>query len=188
MSAPAAVRAIVSALNETDIPHMLTGSLASAYHGAGRATLDIDLVIDPTPDQLRALVQQLSGPDWYVSLDAALEARHLESQFNVIDLATGWKVDLIIRKSRPFSRAEFERRTPVEFEGVLLTVATLEDVILAKLEWARLGASARQLEDVAALLRVRGGDIDRDYLDRWIDELGVREQWNAVGGEHPREA
>lgn len=27
---------------------MLTGSMASAYHGAGRATMGIDLVIEPT--------------------------------------------------------------------------------------------------------------------------------------------
>jgi hypothetical protein len=32
--------------------------------------------------------------------------------FNVVDFATGWKVDLIIRKARPFSLKEFERRRP----------------------------------------------------------------------------
>ena len=33
--------------------------------------------------------------------------------FNVIDLATGWKVDLIIRNSRAFSQEEFTRRQRV---------------------------------------------------------------------------
>jgi len=32
----------------------------------------------------------------------------------VIDNETGWKVDLIVRKDRPFSEAEFERRVPVD--------------------------------------------------------------------------
>ena len=56
----------------------------------------------------------------------------------------------------------------------------MEDVILSKLEWAKLGSSARQIEDVAALLRVAAEDIDLAYLDRWIDELGLRPQWLAA--------
>jgi hypothetical protein len=159
---------------------MLTGSFASAYHGAGRATLDVDLVIDPTPAQLRVLIEGFPPSAWYASLEAALEAMDQESQFNLIELETGWNVDLIIRKSRPFSRIEFDRRTTIDFDGVRLAVATVEDVILAKLEWARLGESARQLEDVAALLRVRSGDLDRPYLERWIADLGVSGQWKAA--------
>lgn len=101
--------------------------------------------------------------------------------FNVVDTATGWKADLIIRKSRPFSRTEFARRQAVEFEGSRLWVTTLEDLILAKLEWARLRASARQIEDVATLVRINGGTLDREYLDGWIGDLGLAEQWSAAG-------
>lgn len=182
MSGTAVLRDIVAALDRAQIPHMLTGSFAAAYHGASRSTMDVDLVIDATPAQLRAMVDQLPAPDYYVSLDAALEARQHESLFNVIHLPTGWKVDLIIRKSRAFSRTEFERRTPVEWEGVRLAVATVEDINLAKLEWAKLDESARQLEDVAALVRVAGPDLDRTYLERWLDALGVREAWETVRG------
>ena len=42
---------------------MLTGSVAVAFHGAGRATMDVDLVIDATRDQLRALVASLAALD-----------------------------------------------------------------------------------------------------------------------------
>ena len=142
--------------------------------------MDVDLVIDATPAQLRALIDGLPTGTWYASLEAALEAKGTESQFNLIDLETGWKVDLIIRKSRPFSRVEFDRRLVIEFEGSRLAVATVEDIILAKLEWAKLGESARQLEDVAELLRVRSADLDRPYLERWIAELGVAPQWAAA--------
>ena len=101
--------------------------------------------------------------------------------FNVVDPETGWKADLIVRKHRPFSEAEFARREPADFFGVLLAIATLEDVILSKLEWARLGASARQLDDVRALLRIAGDTVDRAYLERWVDALGVRAEWKSVG-------
>ena len=180
MTAAAVLAAIVAALDAAEIPAMLTGSFAAAGHGAGRATMDVDLVIDPTASQIRAVVASLPAAQYYVSLDAALEAQALESTFNVIDLVTGWKVDLIIRKSRPFSRTEFDRRMSIDFDGVSLAVATVEDVIVAKLEWAKLGGSARQLDDVAALLRVNRPTIDRAYLDHWIGELGLDDQWEAA--------
>ena len=83
---------------------MLSGSFASAHYGAPRSTQDIDLVIAATPAELRAFVEALSGKEYYVDLDSALEAHKRQSMFNVIDLATGWKIDLIIRKSRAFSQ------------------------------------------------------------------------------------
>ena len=43
----------------------------------------------------------------------------------------------------------------------------MEDALLGKLEWARLRQSERQLEYVAALLRVRHPELDWAYLERW---------------------
>jgi hypothetical protein len=159
---------------------MLTGSFASSAHGHLRATRDIDFVIDADADRLRSFVRSLPAEEYYVDEDAALEALRDERQFNVVDLTTGWKVDLIIRKSRPFSIEEFARRQPANVEGIPLSVASVEDVIIAKLEWARLGDSARQLEDVAALLRVRGSRLDEPYIMRWTEALGLNDQWSAA--------
>jgi hypothetical protein len=180
VSSEAALRRIVGALDSADIPFMLTGSFAAAYHGAPRATLDIDIVVDATEPQTRALVAILTQAGQYVSLDAALEALRIEGLFNVIDPLSGWKVDLIMRKDRAFSREEFARRLPVTFDEIQLSIASIEDVILSKLEWARLGGSARQLEDVAALLRISEGDLDLRYLRHWISVLDVTAQWEAA--------
>jgi Nucleotidyl transferase AbiEii toxin, Type IV TA system len=116
----------MTALATSGISCMLTGSFASSYHGAPRATQDIDLVIEPTLDQIRAFVRLLPRDEFYADEGAALEAVRHEGQFSVIDLRTGWKVDLIIRKSRPFSREEFRRRAPAEVEGVEIPVASPE--------------------------------------------------------------
>ena len=180
MSVPSVLTAVVNALDAARIPHMLTGSMAAAWHGAGRATLDIDLVIEAHADQVDTFIAALAGPELYVSDAAAREAIANESMFNVVDTATGWKVDLIVRKSRPFSRAEFARRQPIDMEGLPLHVTSLEDLIVAKLEWARLGGSARQLEDVTTMVRVAGPALADDYLARWIDELDLHDEWRAV--------
>ncbi len=177
MSSAGLFARIVTRLDQAGIPYMLTGSFAGAYHGRPRATQDIDFVIDPSPDQIRVLIRSLPAGEYYADEAAALEALKQESQFNVIDLATGWKVDLICRKSRPFSRMEFDRRISAEVDGQRLHIATLEDVILAKLEWAKLGGSTRQLEDVAGLLTVRRGELDRPYIEHWLEALGVSAEW-----------
>src|SRR5258705_8796072 len=99
-------RRLTSALDGAGIPYMLSGSFASAFYGATRSTQDIDLVIDATSAQLELLIGQLPSEHYYVDLAAALEAHRRKSLFNVIDLATGWKIDLIIRKARAFSEEE----------------------------------------------------------------------------------
>jgi hypothetical protein len=120
---------------------MLTGSFASAYYGAPRSTQDIDLVIEATAEQLQTFVRNLPSDEYYADLDAALEAHKRQSMFNVIDLATGWKIDLIIRKPRPFSHEEFRRRQLVDLQDLPLFVASIEDVVVSKLEWAKLARS-----------------------------------------------
>ena len=173
-------RRIISHLDQVGIPYMLTGSLASSYHGSPRATQDIDIVVAPTPDQLRTLVARLPRSEYYADLETALEAHRNEGQFNIVDLTTGWKIDLITRKSRAFSRLEFERREFVDFQGMRLAVATAEDLVIAKLEWAKLSESQRQIEDVAAILRIRTHELDHEYIQQWAEQLSLVEQWRAA--------
>lgn len=178
MSVSEVFHRITSALGEAGIAYMLAGSFASAYYGAPRTTQDIDLVIASSAEQLRTFVQLLSKDEYYVDLDTALEARKRESPFNVVDMATGWKIDLIIRKSRPFSEEEFRRRKRVNLQGSPLFVASAEDVVISKLEWAKLAQSQRHIEDVAGILRMRWDSLDRPYLKRWILELKIEAEWN----------
>ena len=91
----------------------------------------------------------------------------------MIDLATGWKINLIIRKSRAFSHEEFRRRERVSLHDVPLFLASAEDVVISKLEWAKLAQSRRQIEDAATILRVRWDALDHPYLEKWIGELGL---------------
>jgi hypothetical protein len=172
------LRRISVALEQAGIPYMLTGSLASAYYGAPRSTQDIDVVIAATPVQLRTLVQLLPRDEYYVDLDAALEAHQRQSLFNVVDLLTGWKIDFIICKARAFSEEEFRRRSRIHLQGLSLFVASPEDVVLSKLEWAKQAQSSRQIEDVAGILRLHGKSLDRAYLEKWIHELVLATEWN----------
>jgi len=173
---------VASALDRARIPYMLAGSFASSHHGAPRATQDIDVVVDPTFDSLDVFLEVLKGDDVYFDADVARDEFRRRGQFNVIDGTTAWKVDVIFRKARSFSREEMARRVPAVVLGVSISVATAEDTVLAKLEWAKLGESERQLRDVASLLDAIGESLDIGYIDRWLDDLGVRELWERLRG------
>jgi hypothetical protein len=176
----ALLRAIIVTLDGIGIPHMIVGSFASTFHGEPRTTRDLDLVIDPTAPQLDELLAALDPELYYVDPDVARDALKRRTMFNVIEIATAWKVDLVIRKARPFSIEELRRRQLVTMLGAKVATATAEDTIVAKLEWAKDGGSQRQLEDVAGILRVRAGTLDLAYIERWIDELELTEQWRLA--------
>jgi hypothetical protein len=181
--AEGAIRRALEALQRAGVPYMLTGSFASSFHGAPRTTQDIDIVIAPTLGSLQRLVSEFPEDQYYVSREAALQAYGSESLFNVIDLESGWKIDFIVRKSRPFSVEEFTRRREAEVLGTSVTIASAEDVILSKLEWAKMAGSERQITDVAGILRTQGPDIDVEYVERWVAVLGVQSQWERASAE-----
>jgi len=159
---------------------MVAGSFASTFHGVARATQDLDLVIDPTTAALDTLLASLDPDAYYVDLDTARDALRRRSQFNVIDMATGWKAALIIRKARPFSVEEFACRQPAELLGTHTYVATAEDSIVAKLEWAKQSDSTRQLRDVAGIVAIRGDSLDLAYIEGWVHALTLEAEWARV--------
>lgn len=172
---------VVDILDLLAVPYMVTGSIASSYHGRPRATHGADVVIDPGPEQLDALVQSLEREGFYVDAARARAALRDRQQFNAIETARATKIDLIIRKSRPFSIEEFRRRQPhVLSLGRQVHVVSGEDAILSKLEWARRsGDSERQIRDAAGILELNPG-IDREYIAHWAAELGVADLWELI--------
>jgi hypothetical protein len=171
---------VVAILDQAGVPYMLTGSLASAFYATPRSTQDLDFVIESNEQGIHDLVDGLIDAGWYVDRDAAFEAWRSRGQFNAIDPDRGWKVDLMIRRDRLFSVQEFERRGSATVLGVDLYLASVEDVILSKLEWSRMGDSELQRRDVIQILERRRRDLDFRYIEHWADVLGIRSEWEEV--------
>lgn len=174
------LRRVAAALDSNGVPYMLTGSLASSMYGIPRATNDIDVVIAPTREQLLSLVQLFQRLGLTVESEAAIAALRARSQFNVIDLTRGLKVDLIVRRERDFSVTEFDRRETHEVGGMSLTLATPEDVLIAKLEWSKMGDSERQLVDVAGIIKMQRETLDFAYIEQWVESLELQQQWRSA--------
>jgi hypothetical protein len=133
MIAEKALEIVLNHLEECGIPYMISGSFASNVHGVPRVTGDADVIIEADVRVLFRFIERL-GDDFYADAKTAKDAFAGNRMFNIIHLPTGFKIDLILRKTRDFSKEEFLRRQHVEFLGRVRWFTTAEDTILAKLE------------------------------------------------------
>lgn len=180
MSVTIVFEKVRAALEAAGIPYFVTGSFASSAHGIPRSTNDIDIVIAPSPRQLENLLQQFPGTDFATDREDAFDALSRRSLFNVVDYATMWKIDFIIRQPTSFDSSRFSRRGIVDIAGVMLYTASAEDILIAKLWWAKLGESELQIKDAAGIIQVQGENLDLGYVNRWVDTLDLGEQWLAA--------
>jgi hypothetical protein len=161
-----------SALDRIDglgIRYFVTGSEAAACYGSLRQTFDMDVVIDLEPREFPRIATILAA-------DHAIAEPVDFGDFwmaSVVDSATVEKLDLIMRRRSPWSVSAMDRRALlVHPRHGPIWVASLEDLILAKLVWSE-GTSELQLRDCGVLIRINGASIDWAYVDRWAPTLGV---------------
>ena len=168
---------VADALEALGVPYFIGGSLASAIHGISRATMDVDIIADLQIEQVETFVQVLEKA-FFIDDESLRQAIREHGSCNIIHRETMFKVDIFIRKTRSFDRSQFDRRErqslatePERFAYI----ASAEDMILAKLEWYRLGGevSERQWRDIQNILKVQGDRLDDAYLRKWAGQLGV---------------
>lgn len=180
----AAIEPVVAALRRLGVRHYVGGSVASTFHGAIRSTMDVDLVCALVEQQAAALIEAC-GPDFYGNPAVARVAVRERKCFNLIHLPTSYKIDVFVDRGRQFDRAAFERARPESFgppASEPIPVATVEDSILAKLEWYRMTdeTSERQWDDVSRLVRLHATKLDVDYLQAMADSIHVRDLLDRV--------
>jgi hypothetical protein len=107
---------VADVLESLGIPYFVGGSFASAAQGAARSTLDADIIADLRLEHVEAIVQAL-GHDFYCDAEMIYDAIQHRSSFNLIHLATMFKVDVFVNKGRAFDRSQFERRVIQQFSA-----------------------------------------------------------------------
>jgi hypothetical protein len=167
-------------LEELGIRYLIGGSVASTFLGEPRSTQDVDFVLHLEPGQTEPLIRRLQSSEFLFHPHAVREALTGWRFFTLVHNKLFVKVDCYLRPDEGIHREEMRRAQrarigsgPADF----VYVASPEDTVLQKLLWYRMGdeVSDRQWRDVVGVLKGRGADIDRSYLDRWARELQLSE-------------
>jgi len=171
------MRDFVDKIDDLGIEYMVTGSYAMSAYGEIRMTRDIDVVVQMTQSDAMPLFNRFKD-EYYVSDESIRRALERNSMFNLVSLNHGGKVDCIIHKETDFARTSFARRYKETVAGVEFWTTTREDLIVAKLNWAKDTHSEMQIRDIANLTQQ---EYDSDYVDGWIGRIGLQEIWAEVG-------
>ena len=172
------LKIVTERLDGAGIAYMITGSTALNYYTVPRMTRDIDLVAElGAPDAER--ISRLFSTDFYLEPEAVHRAIERRGAFNLIHTRLVVKVDVVVRKDSEYRRTELARRRRISLEGHPLYIVAPEDLVISKLDWARSTRSEVQLTDVRSLLQ-SVPDLDRQYMERWIVDLGLETLWREV--------
>ncbi|MEQ1909982.1 MAG: hypothetical protein ABMA15_14230 [Vicinamibacterales bacterium] len=175
------LRFVVSVLERLSLAYFVTGSTVTIFYGEPRFTNDIDIVVDLPAGAVQEFCSQFPEEEFYVSQQSASDAVRRCSQFNIIQPASGLKVDVIVPPPSEFNRARFARARRVQAgEGWDASFSSPEDAILKKMEFFREGGSDKHLRDITGVLKTSGSEIDTVYIDRWAATLGLTEIWETI--------
>lgn len=175
------LRFLATTLEALGLAYFVTGSIATTYYSEPRFTNDIDVVVDLPAARVHDFCSAFSTQRFYVSEEAALAAARTRTQFNIIEPETGLKIDVMVPEDSAFNRSRFSRARSADVgQGVRVRIAAPEDAIIKKMQYYREGGSEKHLRDIASVLRVSGDSVDREYIARWAEDLGLNEIWSVV--------
>lgn len=166
---------VTGTLEALGVDYVVGGSVASSVHGLPRSTADSDIVAALREEHVNGLVSSLEAA-FYVDADMIRDAIRRRFEFNVLHLATMFKVDVFVPALDTVTRRELSRGSRVDVgDGKTFLVASAEDTIVQKLRWFQLGGgvSERQWSDALGVVRVRGPALDREYLRDTAEALEV---------------
>lgn len=158
---------IVSALETESLDYMIVGGFAVNFYNRARFTNDIDLVLQIYPRHVELLMKHF--PEWIDAIPDFKKSAAQGQLFNFFDYESGIKYDIVPYVDSDYAWTAFQRRRRVDFLGVNCYVSSIEDLIIAKLQWYNMSNSEKQLGDIEYLLNELG--LNMQYLQVWTERL-----------------
>jgi predicted nucleotidyltransferase len=154
------LRLLLERLREAEVDFVLVGGLAVNAWGYLRATRDIDLVPDPSSENLARLDALLVGLGGRVEvgerlLESAAIKTFLRTGDRTLVLTDLGRIDILQGLPQvPGFAALDERAREVDIEGLVVKVCSLEDLLAMK----RASDRPRDRDDLEALEAAREGE------------------------------
>jgi hypothetical protein len=160
---------------------MLTGSVVSSIQGEPRLSHDIDIIIAPDFSIGKILGEYFASEDFYLDQESVKEAIRSNGMFNMIESASGDKIDFWLLTDSAFDESRFQRRKKILLFGESVWISSPEDTIIAKLFWAKKsGGSEKQMLDALRVYEVNSASVDCTYIEKWSLLLGCKDLWEGI--------
>jgi hypothetical protein len=168
------LEAVCTPLEMAGVKYAITGSIASSIHGEPFDSQDVDICLYMSELQARRLATLLPQR-FYRDLDAMVEAARRGGLANLLDAATGWKVDLCVLPDTEYFHSVLDRRVQASFGngGPHFWTVSPEDIILMKLDWRKDSRSEKQWNNALSVMRSQFSRLDWKYLHHWAGRLGI---------------
>lgn len=148
------------------------GGFAIRHWALPRPTYDVDFAVAVEGEELVRLLYSFDEAGFSVATqflsgyaDSLAGMRKLA--IGCFDSGSVWNVDIFLATT-PFVRSAFDRRVSTEVEGRIMSIVSVEDLLLFKL----LAYRMKDQVDIEDLLLVCGV-LDLPYLREWAGHLDV---------------
>ena len=172
------LKEVVERLEKGKIFYLISGSMAANYYTIPRMTRDLDVVVEMKVSDIDRFIQLFQN-DFFVDQEIILHEVKQRGMFNLIHTQYVMKIDFILRKKSEWQEAAFFRRNKIFIDSIPMWIISLEDLIVAKLLWAKDSLSELQLNDVRSLLQSTS-QLEHSYLKKWIKTLHLKEIYQKV--------
>lgn len=166
-SIAARLERIVVCFRRERVLYVLIGAWALAVWGRPRATNDVDFLVLVSKEDLGRLSERLvqagmALDETWLKWNPMLGGFQLRFQFQRIT------VD-VLRPRDAHDQQIFRRKRKKRLDGRYYWLVCPEDFILQKLKVGR----PRDFEDALSVLERSGKTLDKRYLQRWADRIGI---------------
>jgi hypothetical protein len=151
-----------------------------------RSTQDVDLVINLPEEQMTRFSDELARREVLIPPDLMLE-QFLETRGDVplvgYHLKWSHKAEMfLLRPGDALRESALMRRRRIELGPPLGQLAVLapEDLILYKLAYFSLSQQQKHVRDITAILLAQKANLNQDYLNRWVEQLGLDAVWHYM--------
>lgn len=152
------------ALAAQNLPYAFGGAIALNYHREPRSTLDIDINIFVSPEHKDEVLAAL-GEVYDLSQQNKV-ARDLTAHGQARSSWGDTAVDLFLADTE-FHDAMATRVQRQPFGDTTIPVLSIEDLLICKALFDR----PKDWIDIEAVGRSRHGELDRRYIDSWLDQF-----------------
>lgn len=159
-----AVVALTTFLDRHQIPYMIIGGIANLVWGEPRSTLDVDATVLVEEAEWPRLLKDL-GRSFTVLPKDPLAFLH-ETRVLPIETDDEVRIDLIWSQL-PYEHKAIARAATENIAGHPVRLCRPEDLIIHKIVSERI----KDREDVRAIIRKQGPNLDRQYLIQAVNML-----------------